>query len=107
MSETTTWYKIKGYGVFEVVPIQVIKHTEKTIFIREEYDAWFGAKELAKNIPKTRDVRRSMNGDFFPTLEAANAAVISRYEAIIANHEEVARLYRKHLRQWNMVHPKY
>jgi hypothetical protein len=99
MSETTTWYEIKGYGIWEVRPIQVVKQTAKTLVIREN-NSW----TLDDSSRGTRDVRRMLDGNQFDSLEAANAAVVTRYEAKIKYYESEANNYRRHLAKWKEAH---
>ena len=95
MSETTTWYEIKGYGIWEVLPIQVVKQNAKSLVIRED-SSWFGEDRGTR----TRDVLRMMNGDQFPTRFAANVALVARYETKIKFLEAEADNYRRHLANW-------
>jgi hypothetical protein len=94
MTETTTWYEISGYSDLEVKPIQVVKRTERTLTIRE--DMWGSGK--------THDTRRLMNGKQFDSLEAANAAVLARYELKLKYAEEEVALWRQRLENWKETH---
>jgi hypothetical protein len=95
MSDTVTWYEVKGYGILEVNPIQVVKRTPSTITVRES--------SCYVN-DRTFDVRRNLDGRQFETLEEANADIVKRYESKIKYLEAETANYRRHLAKWNENH---
>lgn len=102
-----TWYEVTGWGDWKVVPVQVIKQTAKTLIIREVVNSWVFESNLtgAKPLPqKTRDVRRAMNGDYFDSLEAANAAVVARYETKIEQLRQESITQFRRLEKWKEDH---
>ncbi len=96
MTETTTWYEISGYSDLRVEPLMVVKRTARTLFILEDY-SW-------DKSGKTHEVRRLMNGKQFESLEAANAAVLARYELKLKYAEEEADLCWGRLEKWKETH---
>jgi hypothetical protein len=99
MSETTTWYEIKGWGIWEVKPLQVVKVSAKSLVVLQDYSHWNEPEGT-----RFREVRKMFDGNQFDSLEAANAAVVARYENKIKLLEGEADDYRRHLANWIEAH---
>lgn len=63
-----TWYEVTSWAA-KVQPVTVVKKTDKTVTLQTRYGVG------------TRDVRRLIGVDFYPTEVAALEYLVGRYEA--------------------------
>lgn len=72
--ETKTWWKVQTYSL-DIVPVQVIKETEKQIHVLRPAttNAWGTTKESTH-----REFKHSGGDGHYPTWEQAQAALLDR-----------------------------
>jgi hypothetical protein len=101
MSETTTWYIVRkryvykngplgGYTTWEIIPVQVSRATDKTIWI-DQADGWLDGRQ------------QRLDGSQFDNLEAANSCVKDRLAAAYDSAAEKLGAARDALQAWEDV----
>ena len=68
----SAWFEITGYSSFEIVPVEVVSTTEKTVTVRVK--GWNN---------KFSERRRNKGDDFHQTRDAAVAEVLTRLDRAI------------------------
>jgi hypothetical protein len=80
----STWYRVSKY-FNEIVPVEVVSETEKSVLVQEE---------------KGKPFRRMKQDEYYPTFAAARTALLDRLNRQYEHHK---RQMEKNKREWDQV----